>query len=66
MNRPIDKLRNKIEKHIEATDSNWNTIAKELDIIPQTLYAFKGGGGITFDNAMKLIKYLGLTLKELK
>ena len=62
-----DSLRNALQKHIDDTNGSWYNVSKETGLSHQLLYNFrKDGKGITFDNAIKLMNYLNITLEELK
>lgn len=61
-----DSLRNKLQKHIEDADTSWYQVSKVTKLSHQLLYAFRNDGGITFDNAVRLMEYLNIEIKDLK
>lgn len=66
MDNALNKLRNKLQKHVDTTGDTFYNVAKKMDISVQALYKFRKGDGLHAESALKLISYLDLKIEDLK
>lgn len=66
MKNALNKLRKKLETHVDSTDTTYYAVAKEMNISIQALYDFRKGGGLHAESALKLMNHLNITLEDLK
>lgn len=66
MSKELKTLRKKLDAHVNKSGLSYYKVAQAVDMVPQTLYAFRDGGKLNAVNFMKLMEYLKIDLEKLK
>ncbi len=62
----MNTLRTIATDYITREAITWNKLAHRVGLMPQTLYNFRDGAGLSGENTIKLANFLGLKLEDLK